>query len=257
MIEYSIGSEGSGSNQKDLLTFLTGWSEHGPWWATAIPREGGGTETATFTDLSKLAAWVADRNGRKNIYFSVNDLSANTRKKASKDEVTRIRGLHVDVDPRPVEGGADGKAPRELAAHFNAERARIRAMADDWLRDGKKLPFPQPTAIIDSGGGFQFFWRFENDEKVSPEQAETLNRMISIAMGGDNTHDVSCIMRLAGDHQPCQQEETAARTLRCSGPAGCLRLHKALSCNRLPRAAQGDGVCGWWSLGSQPACRPA
>lgn len=198
IIPESIARDGGGADQKDLFEFLAGWSEQGPWWPTAIPREGGGTETATFTDLGKLAAWMAARNGEKNIYFSVNDLSANTREKASKDEVTRIRGLHADIDPHPMEGGADGKTPEELAAHFNAERARIWAMADDWECNGKKLPFPRPTAIVDSGGGYQFFWRFEDDEDVSPELAEALNRMISAAMGGDNTHDVSRIMRLPG-----------------------------------------------------------
>ena len=37
-----------------LLSFLRGWSERGPWWPTAIPRDGGGTTTAIFTDPAKL-----------------------------------------------------------------------------------------------------------------------------------------------------------------------------------------------------------
>jgi hypothetical protein len=188
----------SGGNGGALLGFLRGWSPDGPWWPTAIPREGGGTETRTFTSLDALAAWAAGLTGVKNLYFHVNDLSPDTREKASKDEVTRVRGLHVDVDPRAVEGGAKGKTREALAAHFEAERARIWAMFDDWEVDGQKLPFPRPTAVIDSGGGFQGFWLFAEGEEVAPDLAERLNAMISAAMGGDKTYDVSRIMRLPG-----------------------------------------------------------
>jgi len=198
IIPKTIPADAAGTDQKDLLEFLTGWSEDGPWWATSIPREGGRTETVTFTNLGDFTEWKAKWSGKKNLYFSVNDLSPNTSEKASKDEVTRVRGLHVDVDPRPIEGGPDGRMPEELAAHNQAERARIRAMADDWERDCKKLPFPRPTAVIDSGGGYQFFWRFDDGEEVTPDQAEALNAMLSAAMGGDSTHDVSRIMRLCG-----------------------------------------------------------
>lgn len=198
IIPDNIPSDDTGADQKDLLAFLTGWSGDGPWWVTSIQRDGGRTETVTFTDPGDLVAWVAARDGKKNLYFSVNDLSLNMREKASKDEVTRVRGLHVDVDPRPVEGGPEGKTPEELAAHFNAERTRIHAMADDWERNGKKLPFPRPTAVIDSGGGYQFFWRFDDREEVTPDQAEALNAFLSAAMGGDSATDVSRVMRLVG-----------------------------------------------------------
>jgi hypothetical protein len=85
-----------------------------------------------------------------------------------------------------------------LANHHEAERRRIWAIFDDWERDGKKLPFPRPTAIIDSGGGFQGFWLFAEGEEVEPDLAEALNMMIAAAMGGDDTHDVTRIMRLPG-----------------------------------------------------------
>jgi P4 family phage/plasmid primase-like protien len=183
-----------------LLTFLRGWSEEGPWWPTAIPREGGKTETRTFTDLGALAQWAGEKAGRFNLYFSVNDLAPDTASKASKEEVTRIRGLHVDVDPRPpANGWPKDPTPEQLAAlalHFESERARIWAMMEDWERNGAKLPFPRPTAIVDSGGGFQCFWRLA--EEVAPEVAEAVNMVIAEAMGGDATHDVSRIMRLPG-----------------------------------------------------------
>ena len=193
-----IPAADEGGNGGALLPFLRGWSPDGPWWPTAIPRDGGGTETRTFTDLDALAAWVAGLVGRQNLYFSVNDLSPNISKKATKADVTRIRGLHVDVDPRVIEGGPKGKTPGALAAHFEAERARIRAMFEDWEVGGRKLPFPRPTAVIDSGGGFQGFWLFAEGEEVAPDLAEGLNQMIAAAMGGDDTWNIDRIMRLPG-----------------------------------------------------------
>lgn len=194
----TIPGTGDGRDHGALLTFLRGWSEGGPWWPTAIPREGGKTETRTFTDLGALAQWASERSGRFNLYFHVNDLSPNTRKKGEKGDVTRIRGLHVDVDPRAVDNGVEDKNPEQLADHLAAERRRIWAMMEDWERDGAKLPFPRPTAIVDSGGGYQGFWRFADGEVVAPDLAEALNALLSVALGGDKTHDVSRLMRLPG-----------------------------------------------------------
>lgn len=186
----------------DLTSFLREWSENGPWWPTAIPRDGGKTETRTFTDLAALAAWAGERVGRLNLYFSVNDLSLNTNRKAKKEEVTRVRGLHVDIDARVPDGGWPTAAPTPerlaaVAAHTEAERERIRRLVVDG--EGWPVSLPRPTAIVDSGGGFQCFWRLHDDEDVQPELAEGLNRMIAGLLDGDApTVDVSRIMRLPG-----------------------------------------------------------
>ena len=66
-----------------LLSFLRGWSEAGPWWPTAIPRDGGGTTTVTVTDPTKLTEWIDVRRGVDNLYFHVNDLSPNIRRRAT------------------------------------------------------------------------------------------------------------------------------------------------------------------------------
>lgn len=212
-----VPETGDGRDHEQLLTFLRGWSEEGPWWPTAIPREGGKTETRTFTDLGALAQWAGEKAGRFNLYFSVNDLAPDTASKASKEEVTRIRGLHVDVDPRPpADGWPKDPTPEQMAAlavHFDSERARIWAMMEDWERNGAKLPFPRPTAIVDSGGGFQCFWRLA--EEVAPEVAEAVNMVIAEAMGGDATHDVSRIMRLPGTvNWPNAKKRRAGRVPR-------------------------------------------
>lgn len=197
-----VAEIGTGGDHGELLTFLRGWSESGPWWPTAIPREGGKTETRTFTDLGALAQWAGDRQGVDNLYFHVNDLSPDTRKKGEKGDVTRIRGLHVDVDARPPVGGWPKSEPTperlaELSAYTAAERDRIHRLAVDGV--GWPANLPRPTAIVDSGGGFQCFWRFGDGEVVAPEVAEGLNRMIAGLLDGDKpTVDVSRLMRLPG-----------------------------------------------------------
>ena len=185
-----------------MLPFLRGWSEGGPWWPTAIPREGGSTDTVTITDPAKLTAWADDRRGVDNLYFHVNDLSPGTRKKGEKGDVTRIRGLHVDVDPRPPVGGWPKSEPTperlaELTAHCAAEHARILRLVVDGV--GWPAAIPRPTAAVDSGGGCQCFWRLEDDEVLTPELAEALNGALAALLDGDPAvTDVSRIMRLPG-----------------------------------------------------------
>ena len=185
-----------------LLSFLWGWSEGGPWWPTAIPREGGGTATATFTDRAKLTEWVDARRGVDNLYFHVNDLSPNIRKKGDKGDVTRIRGFHVDIDARAPEGGwpQSEPTPERLAAlreHCASEHARIVIMVVEGV--GWPAAIPRPTAAVDSGGGCQCFFRLHDDEVVAPDAAEALNQMLAAMLDGDvAVVDVSRIMRLPG-----------------------------------------------------------
>lgn len=212
----SIARNGAGADQEGLLQFLVGWSEDGPWWPTAIPREGGNTETQTFTDPGALREWVARRVGRQNLYFSVNDLAPDTRKKARKDEVTRIRGLHVDVDVAPPSGGWPKEEPSperlsELRAYLTSEVARLQNRVVDG--NGWPAAIPRPTAIVASGGGFQCFWRFEDDEVVSTEVAEAIHsRLIGLLDGDRAAVDVSHIMRLPGTmNLPSQKKRWRGR----------------------------------------------
>lgn len=198
----SITGDATGADHKDLLAFLRGWSENGPWWPTAIPREGGGTDTRTFTDLGALADWARGLVGAKNLYFHVNDLSPGSRSKGKKADVTHIRGLHVDVDARVPDGGWPTSEPTperlaDLSKHCAAERDRIRRLVVDGV--GWPASLPRPTAIVDSGGGYQCFWLFAEGEEVAPDLAEALNTVVAGLLDGDKpTVDVSRVMRLPG-----------------------------------------------------------
>jgi Family of unknown function (DUF5906) len=173
----------------DAEEFLERWRPGGPWVLTSIVPDGGKTTTRTFGASERLAMrdWIEERQGRENIYFSVNDLSRAVSKKAGKDDVAALRALHVDVDPRPGEP-------------LDAERRR----AEKLLREFK----PAPTVIIDSGGGYQGFWFGEEPEVLpapdTPERegavkdAELRNLKIETALQADACHNIDRIMRLPG-----------------------------------------------------------
>ena len=90
-----------------------------------------------------MAAWIDERQGKENIYFTVNGLYGPVTSKPNKGAVAAIRALHVDVDP-----GA-GEDPV-------TERARAWSL----------LRVLEPTAIIDSGGGLQAFWLLKEEVAV-------------------------------------------------------------------------------------------
>ncbi len=201
-VNLALGAEvipegGSAGEQNCLLLgrtddaeeFLEHWRPGGPWVLTSIVPDGGKTTTRTFHASERLAMrdWIEERQGRENIYFSVNDLSRPVSKKAGKDDVAALRAQHVDVDPRPGEP-------------LDAERRR----AEKLLREFN----PAPTVIIDSGGGYQGFWLGEETEALpapdTPERkgavkdAELRNLKIESALQADACHNIDRIMRLPG-----------------------------------------------------------
>jgi len=154
IIPETIPADAAGTDQKDLLPdtpaaldFLDRWCGSGQRVLTSIPPGGGRTTTATFTaeDRDKMAAWIDERQGRQNIYFTVNEVYGPVNSKPNKGAVSAIRALHVDVDPRAGEP---------------IERERERA----WTQ--LRSYHPAPSVIIDSGGGLQAFWLSDREVPV-------------------------------------------------------------------------------------------
>jgi hypothetical protein len=170
------------------IDFLKRWAPEGPWVLTAIPQEGGKPDVETFTPetVGAMRTWVEDRNGRANLYFTVNPLLRGMRKKASREDVKELAWLHVDIDPRAAEPLED-------------ERARIRALLTTNLPDG----VPAPTVVIFSGGGFQAFWKLEGPLRIDgdldrAEEAKCWNLQLERLFDADSCHNVDRIMRLPG-----------------------------------------------------------
>lgn len=183
-------------NTTAAVEFLRSWSED-QWLLCAITPEDRRITTANFDPRDKRSvedarAWVEDRQGRENIYFTVNPVMNPRPVKAKKTDVRGMAWLHVDVDPAPPPKGADADAMRR---HNAAERSRIQAELEAFD--------PPATVIIDSGGGFQGFWRLAEEQQTagSEERAaelEAYNIQIAKQLGADNCHNLDRIMRLPG-----------------------------------------------------------
>lgn len=171
-------------NTSEAVQFLQAWSEAGPWVLTSIVPDGGRIQTTTFKagEQSKMADWIEERQGRQNLYFTVNPTLHAVSSKPKKTDMRGLQWLHVDVDPR-------------VGEDFNSERER----AERVLREFR----PEPTVIIDSGGGFQGFWLLEEEQVTggSEEKAvelEAYNLQIEVLLQGDSCHNIDRIMRLPG-----------------------------------------------------------
>lgn len=151
---------------------------------TSIVPDSGRINTVTFEagKQGEMRDWIEERQGKWNMYFTVNPIIRPMGSKPKKTDMRGMAWLHVDVDPRPGE-------------EFGAERER----AEKVLREFE----PAPTVIIDSGGGFQGFWQLDKEHVTdgSEEKAaelEAYNMQLEVLFQGDNCHNIDRIMRLPG-----------------------------------------------------------
>jgi hypothetical protein len=117
----------------------------GPWLLTACEPDRKGIETRTFApdQRRQMHGWLREQHAKGwNLYWSVNPPRAPLDKKASKEDIAAVHFLHVDIDPRAGEDHA-------------AERDRIVKL----LTTARPPDVPEPTLVIDSGGGFAGYWR--------------------------------------------------------------------------------------------------
>lgn len=179
--------------------FLRWAHPEGPWVLTAIPVEGGRTTTDTFHDLDAARGWIEERSGKLNIYWTVNRVRGAMASKPKKEDIEEAVMLHVDIDPRKGE-------------EVDAERERILKLLEDFS--------PSPSAIIDSGGGYQGFWKLDEVLYVGGDSnriadLEAYNRQLGVVLGGDNTWNVDRIMRLPGTvNLPDEKKRKKGRVAR-------------------------------------------
>ena len=176
------------------IEFLKAFHPTGPWVLTGILANRKGIQVDTFgpDTEAEATAWLAQYNGKRNIYFSVNKPLRAVTKKTSKTDIDLVPWLHVDIDPRARDD--DSVDP---ATHHEQEVARIRKLI---LEECPVLP---PTAVVFSGGGYQAFWRLKEPLRVAgdlarAEDIELYNQQLEIALGGDSCFNIDRIMRLPG-----------------------------------------------------------
>lgn len=171
-------------NTSEAIQFLQAWAPEGPWVLTSIMVDGGRTTTVTFQagEQKSMGDWLEERQGKQNIYFTVNPVIKAAKSKPKKTEIRGMAALHVDVDPRPGEP-------------LDSERERAEKMLREFT--------PPPTVIIDSGGGFQGFWLLDEEQRTdgSEEKAavlEAYNLQVEVLLQADACHNIDRIMRLPG-----------------------------------------------------------
>lgn len=195
---------------KASVDFFKRWRPEGPWVITAIKPEQTGLESETYGpgEEGALAAWIEARQGKDNIYFTVNPLMSPMKGKGAKAKKTDVKSmawLHTDLDPRPMEPGGD---PVE---HLRTERERALKLLREYN--------PPPTLIIDSGGGYQAFWKLSEEQPVNGDEAKAIelegyNLQIEITLSADKVHNLDRVMRLPGTlNVPNEKKRAKGRTL--------------------------------------------
>lgn len=167
-------------NTEEAVNFLNRFIGNEIIVVTSIVPDGR-TDTRSFgpDEKEKLKKHIEKLQGKRNIYFQVNLTHGRVSKKTKKDDIKSFACLHVDIDPREGHSMED-------------ERKRILEMI---------LNAPiKPTLIIDSGGGYQAFWKLKKPVAVNGNIAEleNYNKVVEGFFGGDSCHNIDRIMRLPG-----------------------------------------------------------
>jgi hypothetical protein len=195
----SIGPALSQSGRQkfeDSTEFLRKLRPEGPWTLTAIEPDGP-IITRTFGQLGEARKFLAEHDGTRNLYYSVNPTKRPVGKKATKADIAAADFVHADLDPHDDEA-SDAAKERYLKAI--SQRA------------------PKPTAIVDSGNGIQALGRLE--PPVQPgnfDLVEVRNKEIMLALGGTaETFNIDRILRLPGTTNLPNKKKQKAGRIRCA-----------------------------------------
>ena len=190
------GEDAPTGDTPHAVAFLRQWAPQGPWLLSAIEPDTRHIITRTFhpDHEADATAFINCFQGKRNVYFSVNQPSHDLRIKAKKSDIAWAVALHVDIDPR---------AGFDLAA----ERVRILAALHAYQ--------PEPSVIIDTGGGYSGFWRLLDPAPAAlAADVEARNLHLAHELGGDHCHNIDRIMRLPGTlNLPDKVKQQKGRTI--------------------------------------------
>ena len=167
------------------VEFLQRWCPGGPWVLTAISLDKKSITTATFRDPAVVLKWLEEHGKDRNIYFQVNSCRYDLARKPAREDIKSLDWLHVDCDARAGEPLQD-------------ELKRILGLCQN-----PPQGLPKPTVTVFSGGGYQLYFKLMEPVDLDGDVAKCdsmarYNLALEVALGGDNCHDVSRIMRLPG-----------------------------------------------------------
>lgn len=186
---------------QQALDFACKYSDNGIFVITAIVPDGA-TQTVTFNlgdpnDVDRLGGALNAAIGKKNIYFHVNPVKQAVHKKATKKDISHMAYVHVDIDCK------DKSAPEDEKENLLKKLKSYRI---------------KPSIIVDSGGGYQAFWKLKEPVEVTEhniDYLESLNRGVEHELKADACHNIDRIMRLPGTiNLPNEKKRKAGRENR-------------------------------------------
>jgi hypothetical protein len=173
-----------------------------------------GLEGATFLpgERDRMAAWIDARQGKKNIYFAINECRADAPRdtKPSKEDIGWLHKIGLDLDEKDAPGATPEARKEALLAAFKHA-----------IEKPENVKF-KPTITLDTGGGYQPLWHHGRVEctKENLERDEGIGRRLQERFGGDHIADASRILRLPGTiNLPDAKKRARGRTPVVSGIA--------------------------------------
>ena len=163
-----------------IIDFLRYWN-----CSTLIAIElSGRIITKSFSCKQDIITFLETHLNKSNLYFQVNPPKFKVNKKTSKEDIKEVRWLYVDIDP---------KKENDIIA----ERLFIRDLLTNKLPAGVN----RPTAVIDSGGGYQAYWKLKNpytitDQKSIDEIERYLSYLIEVFGADPAAKNIDRILRL-------------------------------------------------------------
>lgn len=200
---------------------------------TAYAEKFGATvQTRTFIDDEAMQAYIDAEHGKgREVYWQPNECDDRDYPGArpTKDDVTSIRVLHLDLDFKDYFGANREPSQAEKDALFQ------RLLRGQGLGpNGEDVP---PTAIVASGGGFHVYWVLaEPLPKTDATTAcvESINANIAkVYRAGKGTQDISRLLRVAGTTN-FKPERNRAKVLDCGGSGKRYSLNDFAQLSGLP-----------------------
>lgn len=170
---------------------------NGPWVLSAKKGKTDPFRAKTFHpgDEDRMADWIHRNNveERCHIYFMLNTPTRDLDSKAKKADVHEMIGGHVDVDAKKVPAALTDAQKGE---HYDREREAAAAKVSNY--------HPAPSLTIDSGGGAQGVWLFDEPLFIggniaAAEEAEAYNQQFIADLDGDaSCFNLDRVLRLPG-----------------------------------------------------------
>ncbi|MAD98740.1 MAG: putative primase [Prokaryotic dsDNA virus sp.] len=175
-------------NSEHAVSFLKKFNPNGPWTLGAIATDRKAVTFRTFTEEKEAYEFIEKENGKRNLYFLVNETNREIDTKPSKTDIYQAGWLHVDIDSSATdEEGLEHDLDMLLSS----------------LTDKLPKGMPKPTAIVFSGNGYWGFWKLKKPVLIEGteskwEDFELYNKRLEQVFGGDHCFNVDRIARLPG-----------------------------------------------------------